>query len=78
MTSHVPDRGERIIRPYGFYSNASRGFRQKETNDVLIPYHSGKYFMDHFILCGADICPCKKFSKSLMSILLSRGTLKAP
>jgi hypothetical protein len=37
MTSHIPNQGERMVRYYGFYSNASRGHRQKENTDGLIP-----------------------------------------
>jgi hypothetical protein len=37
MTSHIPNQGEQIVRYYGFYSNASRGHRQKENTDSLIP-----------------------------------------
>ena len=34
MCSHVPNKGEQI----GYYSNVSRGKRQKENQDNLIPY----------------------------------------
>jgi len=37
MTIHNPDQFEQIVRYYGFYSNFSRGFRQKENQDALIP-----------------------------------------
>jgi len=37
MTSHIPNQGEQMVRYYGFYSNASRGHRQKENTDGLIP-----------------------------------------
>jgi hypothetical protein len=43
MTSHIPDQIEQMVR-YGdcplfgsFYSNVSRGLRQKENQDALIP-----------------------------------------
>ena len=38
MCSHVPDKGEQMVRYYGFYSNVSPGKRQKENQDGLIPY----------------------------------------
>jgi hypothetical protein len=38
MTSHIPDQREQMVRYYGFYSNVSRGLRQKENKDDLIPY----------------------------------------
>jgi hypothetical protein len=37
MCSHVPNRGEQMIRYYGFYSNLSRGKRKKEDSDDAIP-----------------------------------------
>ncbi len=36
MTTHIPNQGEQMVRYYGFYSNASRGHRQKENQDNLI------------------------------------------
>jgi len=38
MCSHVPNKGEQMVRYYGYYSNVSRGKRQKENQDSLIPY----------------------------------------
>jgi hypothetical protein len=38
MCSHVPNKGEQMVRYYGYYSNVSRGKRQKENQDGLIPY----------------------------------------
>jgi hypothetical protein len=37
MCSHVPNKGEQMVRYYGYYSNVSRGKRQKEDQDNLIP-----------------------------------------
>ena len=37
MSSHIPNRGEQMVRYYGYYSNVSRGKRQKEGRDDLIP-----------------------------------------
>jgi len=37
MCSHVPNKGEQMVRYYGFYSNVSRGKRKNEDNDELIP-----------------------------------------
>jgi hypothetical protein len=37
MCSHIPDQREQMVRYYGFYSNVSRGLRQKENVDNLIP-----------------------------------------
>jgi len=38
MCSHVPNRGEQMVRYYGYYSNVSRGKRKKEEQDAIIPY----------------------------------------
>jgi len=37
MCSHVPNRGEQMVRYYGWYSNVCRGKRQKEKTDAVIP-----------------------------------------
>lgn len=37
MASHIPDQKEQMVRYYGFYSNVSRGHRQRENEDGLIP-----------------------------------------
>jgi hypothetical protein len=37
MCSHIPNRGEQMVRSYGNYSNVSRGNRQKEKTDTIIP-----------------------------------------
>ena len=37
MCSHVPNKGEQMVRYYGFYSNVARGKRKKNDQDELIP-----------------------------------------
>jgi len=37
MCSHVPNRGEQMVRYYGYYSNVLRGKRKKEEQDDIIP-----------------------------------------
>lgn len=37
MCSHVPNKGEQMVRYYGYYSNVSRGKRKKQNQDELIP-----------------------------------------
>ena len=37
MSSHVPDKGEQMVRYYGYYSNVSRGKRKKRNQDEWIP-----------------------------------------
>jgi hypothetical protein len=36
MCSHVPDKGEQMVRYYGYYSNVSRGRRQKTGDDAAV------------------------------------------
>ncbi|MDI6775970.1 MAG: hypothetical protein QMD03_01820 [Syntrophales bacterium] len=37
MCSHIPNRGEQMVRYYGYYSNVSCGKRQKKGHDDTIP-----------------------------------------
>ena len=37
MCSHVPNRGEQMVRHYGLYSNVAQGRRKKRDNDKFIP-----------------------------------------
>ncbi|HPC33982.1 MAG TPA: transposase [Syntrophales bacterium] len=37
MCSHIPNKGEQMVRYYGFYSNVSRGKRQMTGNDDAVP-----------------------------------------
>lgn len=41
MTSHVPDKGEQMVRYYGYYSNVSRGKRKKGTRGYPDSLHPG-------------------------------------
>ena len=37
MCSHVPDKGEQMVRYYGHYSNVARGKRKKASTEDKIP-----------------------------------------
>jgi hypothetical protein len=37
MCSHVPNKGEQMVRYYGYYSNVSQGNRKKQSQDEWIP-----------------------------------------
>jgi hypothetical protein len=37
MCSHVPNKGEQMVRYYGYYSNVSRGKRKEQNQDEWIP-----------------------------------------
>jgi hypothetical protein len=36
MCSHIPNRGEQMVRYYGYYSNVARGKRKKAESDDLV------------------------------------------
>jgi len=38
MCTHVPNPGEQMVRYYGYYSNVTRGKRQKFAKDDAVPY----------------------------------------
>ncbi|MEN6318919.1 MAG: transposase [Syntrophaceae bacterium] len=38
MCSHIPNRGEQMVRYYGYYSNVSRGKRQEAGTGGAVPY----------------------------------------
>jgi hypothetical protein len=38
MCSHVPNKGEQMVRYYGYYSNVSIGKRQKTGDDAAMAY----------------------------------------
>lgn len=38
MCSHVSNKGEQMVRYYGYYSNVCRGRRKKKNQDGLIPF----------------------------------------
>ena len=37
LVSHIPNRGEQLVRYYGYYSNKSRGMRKKAETDSQAP-----------------------------------------
>ena len=37
LIAHIPNRGEQMVRYYGFYSNKSRGLRKKASTDDVVP-----------------------------------------
>ena len=36
MSSHIPNKGEQMVRYYGYYSNVARGKRKKSDSDDVI------------------------------------------
>ena len=37
LMTHIPNKGEEMVRYYGFYSNKSRGLRKKAGSDDRVP-----------------------------------------
>jgi hypothetical protein len=37
LVTHIPNKGEQMVRYYGFYSNKSRGLRKKAGTDDQVP-----------------------------------------
>jgi hypothetical protein len=35
--THIPNKGEQMVRYYGYYSNKSRGMRKKAGTDDQVP-----------------------------------------
>jgi len=35
LTTHIPNRGEQMVRYYGFYSNKTRGLRKKRPAPMM-------------------------------------------
>jgi hypothetical protein len=56
MCSHAPNKGEQMVRYYGYYSNVNRGKRKKLKDDELIPYiiESGNHLKSPKKLGQAD------------------------
>lgn len=52
LVTHIPNRGEQMVRYYGYYSNKSRGMRMKQGIDNEVP-----------ALAESDVSP-KEFRKS--------------
>jgi hypothetical protein len=37
LVTHIPNKGEQLVRYYGYYSNKSRGMRKKIETDIEMP-----------------------------------------
>ena len=44
LQKHIPDKGEVMIRYYGYYSNASRGKRNRDRGEKKVPVPMGEDF----------------------------------
>jgi len=54
MTSHLPNHKEQMVRYYGFNGNFSRGLRQIENQDALLPFPYGNTLQAASSGRGAD------------------------
>lgn len=54
MCSNIPNRGEQMVRYYGWHSNDSRGKRQKEPEDVSSTLGSPSMSTQHIELNPLD------------------------
>jgi hypothetical protein len=81
LCSHIPNRGEQMVRYYGYYSNVSRGKRQKESSDeailcILEPQGDEKIFRRNWARWIQKIgaCPgeadCVVMSESTINIVI--------
>jgi len=70
MCSHVPNKGEQIVRYYGYFSNVSRGKRKKNDQDELIPSILGPN--------GSSKEYCKNWARLIQKIYEVDPLLKFP
>ncbi len=42
LVTHIPNKGERMVRYYSYYSNKSRGMRKKACSDDQVPALVGR------------------------------------
>jgi len=89
MCSHIPNKGEQMVRYYGFYSNVSRGDRKKEGSDdtvpcILEPKGDEKAFRRNWArliqkIYEIDplICPQCKGSMRIISAIDNRHVIRA-
>ena len=78
MCSHVPNKGEQMVRYYGFYSNGSRGKRKKQDRDkrissILEPEGSSKEYRKNWArliqkIYEVDPLTCPKCSGAMKVI----------
>lgn len=56
LVTHIPNKGEQMVRYYGYYSNKSRGMRKKAGSDDQVPalVEKESFDRDHQETIGAD------------------------
>jgi hypothetical protein len=89
MCSHIPNKGEQMVRYYGFYSNVSRGDRKKEDHYddvpcILEPQEDEKAFRRNWArliqkIYEVDplVCPQCQGTMRIISSIEDREIIKA-
>jgi hypothetical protein len=77
MCSHVPNKGEQMVRYYGYYSNVCRGKRQKTGEDCVVAYvleppMPEKAFCKNWARLIQKIAACPGWAKCQARIPLAR------
>jgi hypothetical protein len=83
LVTHIPNKGEHMVRYYGFYSNKSRGLRKKAGTDDQVPVLidsdiSRKAFRKNWErliqkIYNIDPSLCLKYLKPIKIIFFYRG-----
>jgi hypothetical protein len=89
LTTHIPNKGEQLIRYYGYYSNVSRGKRKKEkpeekteTSEIDVPPLSKElkkrwsYFIRKVYVTNPLICPKCQGEMRINSFIDQPGVIK--
>ena len=61
LTTHIPNKGEQLVRYYGYYSNVSRGRRKKEKPEEKAE------------ICEIDAPPLSRELKKTLVLLHSKS-----
>jgi hypothetical protein len=89
MCSHIPNKGEQMVRYYGYYSNVSRGERKEEGIDaavscILEPQGNEKAFRKSWArliqkIYEVDplVCPKCKGTRRIISAIDDRQVIRA-
>jgi hypothetical protein len=78
MCAHIPNRGEQMVRYYGYYSNVARGKRQKAGNDNVKAFRkSWARLIQKIYEVDPLICPKCKGTMRVISAIDDRQVIRA-